>query len=167
MYCITDQQMDFILDDLRSKGIRLEDLQQNLLDHICVLIEENLAADGNFEQYYFTVIRSFYKKELSEIEEETRFLLNRPKYLLLLNRNQFFTPLFIIFLGPYIACAILSLTGSWPGDAWIFFTGWLALYSFPTLLVLLLTPDKYDPLIPRNARIMLGGASVIRILPAS
>jgi len=28
MYCITDQQMDFILDDLRSKGILLEDLQK-------------------------------------------------------------------------------------------------------------------------------------------
>ncbi|MDO6429093.1 hypothetical protein Q4E93_00750 [Flavitalea sp. BT771] len=167
MYCITDQQMDFILDDLRSKGILLEDLQQNLLDHICVLIEENLSTDGNFEQYYCTVIRSFYKKELSEIEEETRFLLTRPKYLLLLNRNQFFTPLFIIFLGPYITCAILDLTGIWPGDAWVFFTGWLALYSFPTLMVLLLTPDKYDPLIPRNARIMLGGAPIIRILPAS
>ena len=167
MYCITDQQMDFILDDLRSKGILLEDLQQNLLDHICVLIEENLTTDGNFEQYYFTVIRSFYKKELSEIEEETRFLLTRPKYLLLLNRNQFFTPFFIIFLGPYITCAILTLTGSWPGDAWIFFTGWLALNSFPTLMVLLLTPDKYDPLIPRNARIMLGSAPFIRILPAT
>jgi hypothetical protein len=165
MYPITHQQIDFILEDLRSKGILIEDLQDNLLDHICVLIEENLEEGGNFEAFYAAIITTFYRKELSEIEEEARFLLTRPKYLALLSRPQFFLILFSLFIGPYIVCSIVSLTSAWPGDTWMFLTGWMALYSFPTLLVLLLTPDKYDPVIPGNARIILGGTPLIRIIP--
>lgn len=80
MYCISDQQMDFILDDIRRNGILLEDLQLNLLDHVCCIIEQELEENGNFEQFYFTVIRRFYKSRLGEIEEETQFLLTFKNY---------------------------------------------------------------------------------------
>lgn len=76
MYTISDQQIDFILDDIRGRGIQLESLQQSLLDHICIIIEQNLEAEGDFESYYAAVIKDFYKKELRELEEETLFLLH-------------------------------------------------------------------------------------------
>jgi hypothetical protein len=75
MYIINDQQMDFILNDIRRRGIKLESLQQNLLDHVCILIEHNLEEDGDFEHFYSSVIKDFYKHELREIEEEALFLL--------------------------------------------------------------------------------------------
>ena len=71
MYTLSDQQVDFILDDIRQHGIQIEDLQQNLLDHICILVEQNLEENGDFEQYYSSVISSFYRQEMREIEEET------------------------------------------------------------------------------------------------
>src|SRR5258708_3020073 len=76
MYTINDQQIDFILNDLHERGITLESMQQNLLDHICILIEENLEEGGDFGLFYASVIRDFYKHELRELEEETLFLLN-------------------------------------------------------------------------------------------
>ena len=75
MYTINEQQMDFILNDIRRRGIKLESLQQNLLDHICILIEHNLEENGDFERYYSSVIKDFYKLELRELEEEALFLL--------------------------------------------------------------------------------------------
>ena len=75
MYRITDENIDFILEDLRKRGIRTESLQLNLLDHICIIIEENLDEHGDFERFYAETIKSFYQKELFELENETNYLL--------------------------------------------------------------------------------------------
>ena len=75
MYSLTDQQIDWILDDLRRRGIETEDLQLNLLDHICCIVEGELEENGDFGQFYSTIITRFYKRELMEVEEETQSLL--------------------------------------------------------------------------------------------
>jgi hypothetical protein len=80
MYCITDQQVDYILSDIRRNGVEMEDLQLNLLDHICCIIEQNLKEDDDFELFYRSTITQFYKKELREIEEETINLLTFKNY---------------------------------------------------------------------------------------
>jgi hypothetical protein len=75
VYTLTETQIQFILDDLRRRGIETEDLQLNLLDHICCIIEGELEANGDFGQFYSSVITRFYKRELMEVEEETQSLL--------------------------------------------------------------------------------------------
>jgi hypothetical protein len=75
MYTITDYHIDFILKDLSKRGITTESLQLNLLDHICILMEENLNENGDFEQFYAMTIKTFYEKELYELEKETNYLL--------------------------------------------------------------------------------------------
>lgn len=80
MYQLSDQQITFILDDIRRNGIELEDLQLNLLDHICCIIEQELEENGDFEHFYRKTITRFYKKELGEIEEEANYLLQFKHY---------------------------------------------------------------------------------------
>jgi hypothetical protein len=75
MYRITDDHIDFILDDLYARGIKTESIRLNLLDHICILIEENLQEDGDFYQCYNKTIKTFYNRELRELEIETNYLL--------------------------------------------------------------------------------------------
>jgi len=75
MYTITDKNIDFILEDLSERGITTESLLLNLLDHICILIEANLEENGDFEQCYARTIKTFYEKELYELERETNYLL--------------------------------------------------------------------------------------------
>jgi len=170
MYCISDQQIDYILADLSARGIETEDLRQNLLDHVCILIEQNPGAEENFEGFYQTTIRSFYKDELCEIEKETRLLMicrNR----LVFSRNQFFLLLFAIFIGPFIACNILWLLFSTQSTGWhlpMKIWGATLVYSlFPLLilLVLFLTPERLDPLIPRRSMVLLGIRPFIKIVP--
>lgn len=80
MYCLSDRQIDFILDDIRRNGIELEDLQLNLLDHVCCIIEQEFEGNGDFEQFYFLIRKRFYKTRFSEIEEETQSLLTFKNY---------------------------------------------------------------------------------------
>lgn len=80
MYSLSEQQIDFILGDIKSRGVEMEDLQVSLLDHICCIIESELEPDGDFESFYRKTIPKFFKKELREIEKETVLLLTFKHY---------------------------------------------------------------------------------------
>ncbi len=170
MYCLSDQEVDFILKDIIARGITTEDIQYNLLDHICIIIEQNLGQNGDFKEFYFSVIKTFYRYNLIEIEEETRILLTYKKHLVF-NRKQFFLLVFSIFIGPFIAYNILWIDMNWQSARWdIRIEVWgnsLAYALWPSLifLVIFLTPEKFDPLIPKKSTILLGGKPLIKIIP--
>jgi hypothetical protein len=170
MYSLNEQQIDFILGDIKARGVRLESLQSDLLDHICVIIEQQLERETDFEPCYEATIRSFYRQELREIEAETLFLLacrNR----LTLSRNQFFLLLFTIFIGPFVSIDLAWLVRSGPAAGWnIPLQIWAptvvySLFPLLILLVLLLTPERLDPLIPAKSKILLGRRPFIKIIP--
>lgn len=70
---VTDNQLEFIQEDIVARGITIEPLAENLVDHICCLIEEN--NDSDFEQAYAQALKSFGAGGLQEIEENTKLLL--------------------------------------------------------------------------------------------
>lgn len=80
MYCITDEQIEYILNDIRRNGVEMEDLQLNLLDHICCIMEQELKETDDFEQFYQDTVRRFYTTDLREIETETINLLTFKNY---------------------------------------------------------------------------------------
>ncbi|MES2591317.1 MAG: hypothetical protein V4608_05500 [Bacteroidota bacterium] len=80
MYALSDQQIDFILNDIKLREVEMEDLQLNLLDHVCCIIECELEQEGDFDSFYQKTISKFFKKELKEIEEETKLLLTFKHY---------------------------------------------------------------------------------------
>lgn len=80
MYTLSEQQTDYILSDIRRRGVEMEDLQLNLLDHICCIIEQNLEEGEDFEAFYRQTIPKFFKHELWEIEHETITLLTFKNY---------------------------------------------------------------------------------------
>ncbi|HLP49978.1 MAG TPA: hypothetical protein VK154_03785 [Chitinophagales bacterium] len=80
MYCLTEQQIDRILNDIRARGVKTESLQLNLLDHICCIVERDLEPEGDFESFYQRTLKTFYKHELREIEEEALILLTYKNY---------------------------------------------------------------------------------------
>src|SRR3954470_71709 len=80
MFVLNEQQVSFILNDIRRNGIELEDLQLNLLDHICCIIENEMKPDQDFTEFYREIIPRFFKRELGEIQEETNLLLTFKNY---------------------------------------------------------------------------------------
>lgn len=171
MATLTDEQIDLILADLYAHGIRLEGLRDNLLDHICILVEERLEKCGDFEAAYAEVIPSFYRSSLYELEEEALFLASLRGPHVVLSRAWFFVLAFAVVLSPYVA---------YIARCWSFSRGWdaeqpfdviaggavLDVYPLLTVLVLFLTPNRFDPLIPWRSKILLGFRPLIRVLPA-
>jgi hypothetical protein len=173
MAMLSDEQVDYVLDDLRAHGIRLEGLRDNLLDHICILLEERLEAGGSFEAEYDGVLATFYRKDLYELEEEALFLASLRGPHLLLTRGWFFLLAFAVVLSPYLVYVAQWWFFARPmgdirdsmdvlGGAMI-----LDLYPLLTVFVLYLTPNRFDPLIPWRSKVLLGGKTGIRVLPAA
>jgi gliding motility-associated GldM-like protein len=100
MYCLSDKQIGYILNDISARGVGMESLQQNLLDHVCCIIEQNLEENGDFESFYQKTIQTFYKNDLWEIEEET---------LTLLTFKNYYTMKKIMIMSGIFSAAILSL----------------------------------------------------------
>lgn len=85
MYVLSDIQIEFIRNDLRARGITRVELQDDLLDHVCCIVERNLKSDGDFEDYYQQIIPTFYRNDLYEIEKETINLLTFKHFYLMKN----------------------------------------------------------------------------------
>ena len=80
LYVLSEKQVDYILKDIRRNGIQTEELQFNLLDHICCVIENEMSSEDSFDEFYRSVLSRFFKKELKEIQEETDLLLTFKNY---------------------------------------------------------------------------------------
>lgn len=157
MYPISDQQIDFILNDISGRGIRMEDLQLNLLDHICILIEENLEEGGDFEKFYASVISSFYTKELCEIEEETIFLLTN-KNRLSMKRAMIISGTFSV--AAFLAASLSKILNTNLTDFMIF----LGFLSFVFLFLPLVFIVKFREAVTRQDKLIMASGSLVGIL---
>lgn len=80
MFTLRDEHIDFISADIRKRGIYLDDLHDNLLDHVCCIIENEMQEEQDFKTFYSDVIQRFFEKELAEIEDETFLLITFKNY---------------------------------------------------------------------------------------
>lgn len=85
MHKVTDEQIDFILNDIQKQGVVIEDLQYNLLDHICCIIENEMQEGDDFYTFYASILPGFYKQELKEIQAETEKLVRFKHYYAMKN----------------------------------------------------------------------------------
>jgi hypothetical protein len=158
MYLISDEQIDFILNDISARGIGLEGLQLNLLDHICCIIEQELGEHSDFEQCYHAIIRRFYKDKLSEIEEET--------HLLLTNKNYYVMKKVMIYSGTFSAAAltmgIIFKYMHLPGTAVLITLG-IGIASFVFLPLLVTLKIKEQQKAKDKLLITLGSLSAITL----
>ncbi|WP_430406700.1 hypothetical protein [Fluviicola sp.] len=75
MVRVSDEQVDFILREIEAHGVTIEDLQYNLLDHVCCIIENEMSETDNFDQFFQGLLPRFFNDNLREIQEETELLL--------------------------------------------------------------------------------------------
>ena len=80
MFSLTEEQIAFIENDIKVRGITSPDLSIDLLDHICCLIENKLDEYRNFDTVYQETILLFGKNGLKEIQDETNRLLTFKHY---------------------------------------------------------------------------------------
>jgi hypothetical protein len=137
---LSDEHIAFILADIKANGIVIEDLQNNLLDHICCIVENEMPEGEDFYKFYGCIMPRFFKKDLKEIEEETNNLLTFKNYYAMKST--------VKISG--IISAFLILGGSifktmhWPGAGFMIMLGGLffSLIFVPLMIVLKFKDDE-------------------------
>jgi hypothetical protein len=105
-----DDNYDRIKADLVRLGLTYERLIDDMLDHVCCMVEEQMVEGDDFESSYKQVLHTVGEKSLPEIQHQT--LLNLDKKF---QRMKNFTYVF------GLSSAILTILGSffkrmhWPG----------------------------------------------------
>lgn len=154
MYTLNEQQIDFILNDIKTRGVEMESLQLNLLDHICCIIECELQPDGNFDQFYQQLLPIFFKKELKEIEEETILLLTFKNYYAMKKAmiSTGITSVSLLIIGSFFKFM------HWPGAGplLVFGIGILSLVFLPLMFVMKVKYSKN-----KHAQLIAGTGSLI------
>jgi hypothetical protein len=119
---LTEQNIREIEVLVEARGVEMQELSYDLVDHICCMIEEKMESGINYTSALEESIASFGKKGIRQIQEETTFILT--KNILAMRRTMHITG---------ITAAILLLLGSifkiqhWPGSSLMYILGGISL----------------------------------------
>lgn len=156
---LTEQNIREIEVLVEARGIEMQELSYDLVDHICCMIEEKMESGINYASALEQSIASFGKKGIRQIQEETTFLLT--KNILAMRRTMHITG---------ITAATLLLLGSifkiqhWPGAAAMYILGAAALcFLFMPLFLTVRIKEKPGKLITISNIIGALGAAMLCI----
>jgi len=121
MSALNDQHIAHIIKDLNQRGIVADEVREELIDHVCSAVEQEMIRGLRFLDAYHKVLRSFghntglrqTQKEILKIDNKTTKLMVK-NYLTIalrnLNKHRFFTFINISGLSIGIAsCLIIIL----------------------------------------------------------
>ncbi|MFO7852679.1 MAG: hypothetical protein ACQERS_10620 [Bacteroidota bacterium] len=74
---IIDDNVDLIRKDIINRGLTYEPLVDDILDHLCCMVEEEMESGYSFEQSYSTALNSIGDNRLPEIQHRTLLLLDK------------------------------------------------------------------------------------------
>lgn len=106
---LSEKQVAFVQLKLEKLGVTYPDLNCDLTDHFCCLIEHDMGSGKSFEESLANAVKTFGRKNLRNIQAETLLLLNLEKPYL---RGHSF--LGALALLP--ACLIMIFPGNWGLD---------------------------------------------------
>ena len=156
MIVLNEEQVQYILRDLESKGIDMEELRFSLLDHICCVLEEELDDPGKFRGHYEKVLPRFFKRQLSEIQEETELLI-RFKHYYAMKRTMIISAGITAF--SFITGALFKIM-HWPGASVMILLSIVTLcFVFLPILFLFKTKETNST----REKITLGVATIFGI----
>lgn len=122
---LTTAQIAYIQQDVRARGLTLDDLADSLVDHLCCAIENSTETD--FYRAYATALASFGEAGLIKIQKETISLLIKKEETM--KKTMYVTGYIATFL---ISTGLLFRLQHWTG-AMIMLTLGIVLLNFAFL----------------------------------
>lgn len=80
---ITTEQETLIQNFVDEQGLKSPELRDNIVDHLCCVVESALGKDRAFEQLLHEAVRELAPNGLLEIQQETIFLLNSKRIIIM------------------------------------------------------------------------------------
>ncbi|TSE09794.1 hypothetical protein [Aquimarina algiphila] len=120
---LTSEQEDNIRDYVDKQGLKIQSLHDDIIDHLCCVIESQLGKGKQFDHLLEEAIRELAPNGLTDIEHKTFFLLNS-KRILLMKKLMYL----IGFIGSVTLTIGVTFKLLWyPGANVLLMTGFLAL----------------------------------------
>jgi len=76
---LTEQNLEFIIQVINRSKIESNEMKEDLIDHFCCAIEEEMRKGLNFEKSYDKAYQNICPDGFDEIQHETIFLLTSKK----------------------------------------------------------------------------------------
>jgi hypothetical protein len=125
---LTDERIDFIVNQINNSQIDSEELKEDLVDHFCCVIEDYLRQGKSFKESYNTAYQIVCPNGFNEIYRESIFLLTS-KRIKIMKKLLFITGFIVAFIQ---TTGILFKILHWPKG------GLLLLIAFAILIFVLL-----------------------------
>lgn len=115
---LSHDQIDYIQKDINYRGIVYDNLEEELLDHVCTLVEEKMASGIKFIDAYDAVIKSFgSEQEIQQLQSQTLILSNNNTKIMLrnyfkialrnLSKHKFYSFINVAGLAVGLACCMI------------------------------------------------------------
>ena len=79
---LTEIQVILIENDLKSRGLKYAPLQDELIDHVCCLIEDQMSRGISFEEARLEVLQSIPSSHLKAWQQATKQVLNKKEIIM-------------------------------------------------------------------------------------
>ncbi|AXT53291.1 hypothetical protein D1818_21590 [Aquimarina sp. BL5] len=150
------EQEKSIKDFVDEQGLTIPALRDDILDHLCCVVESELKAGKTFDQSLHEAISELAPNGLIDLEHKTFFLLNS-KRIIMMKKLMYF----IGFVGALTLTTGITFKILWyPGANKLFITGFLLLLL---VFVPMLAFDRYKVAIAKTLserlKIILGCVS--------
>lgn len=80
---LTEQQIDYLDQQIRERGIEMPSLAEDLLDHFACAVEREMEAGKAFEDAFNKVYLEISPDGLKEIQDQTKYLLTLNRQLIM------------------------------------------------------------------------------------
>lgn len=155
---ITDQQFDFISQKIKKSGISSPEVQDDLIDHFCCLIEIEMQKGEAFNDAYSKAFEQTTPNGFEEIQNETIYLLNHKKIILMKQITYIMGYLFALSITFGAFFKILHL----PGANVLLFSGLMGLsFIFLPLILINKFKDKVLKVMSEKLKWIFGTLSLM------
>jgi len=155
---LKDEQLEQIRQDIERSNLSIPMVKDDLLDHFCCTVESKMGEGHTFESAYHSAWKKICPNGLDEIQEETLYLLNAPKIIIMKK------VMYSIGLIASICISIgwLFTLMRWPNGSELFTAGFL---GFAMLFLPMFALDRYKAsvgkVISERLKIIIGFASAM------
>jgi hypothetical protein len=155
---LTTEQVDHIRGVINQSNISIDTLRDDLLDHLCCVVEINMTKGEDFEIAFEKALHDFAPDGLEEIQHQTLFLLNSTKIIIM--KKLMYT---IGFIGAIaLTAGVLFTLLRLPGSNQLFMVGYLTLFL---IFIPLSAIDRYKVALAKasteRTQIILGVVSAV------
>lgn len=155
---LTPDQEDLIADFVDAQGLTIPSLRDDVIDHLCCVIEQDLNKGKPFDQLLQAAVLDIAPNGLKEIQAQTVFLLNAKRIIAMKKFMYFFGFLGAVSLTLGVTLKLLNMPWAYE----LFSVGFLTLLL---VFIPLLAFDRYKVAISKalseRMKIILGASAAL------